>query len=377
MYPFVAKNKMPGNNATYIELSEEEINKNKSLDLDNLFGFFFCKVKTKDSYLGLLPVHFNNKLILPNGEFKGVWFSEELKFAKEHGYEIQVIKGYNFDCIEGVFNDYVDDLYSKRLKSKGIVKAITKLILNSGFGRFGMSIVKPETQLYNFSDLEKLLTTHKVLDTKEITDDAFIVTFENEVNREILNKSGIDLAKLLNEDNKKDLENNTKYGYVSVSTAAAITSYGRIYINRIKIWVLNNGGKIFYSDTDSIVTDIDLPTYLLGTELGLIKLEHKVKKGYFISNKTYLLELYNGIEVKKAKGVNSNSLTLDDYVNMYNNKIDIIASKIQSKANFATGSVNIYNKNVTLKYNSYDKREKLYDKDGKWINTKPLIFNNL
>jgi hypothetical protein len=228
-----------------------------------------------------------------------------------------------------------------------------------------MSIVKPETQLYNSSELEKILTTHKVLDTKEITDDAFIVTYENEINREILNKSGIDLAKLLNEDNNKDLENNVKFGYVSVSTAAAITAYGRIYINKIKIWILNNGGKIYYSDTDSIVTDIEIPSQLLGTELGLIKLEHKVKKGYFISNKTYLLELYDGTIIKKAKGVNNNSLTLDDYINMYNNKKDIIATKTQSKANFSTGSVNIYNKNVTLRYNSYDKREKLFDKDGK------------
>ncbi|KAK6981654.1 hypothetical protein R3P38DRAFT_417176 [Favolaschia claudopus] len=228
-----------------------------------------------------------------------------------------------------------------------------------------MSIVKPETQLYNLSELEKILTTHKVLDAKEITENAFIVTYENEINKDILKKSGIDLAKLLNEDNKKDLENNDKYGYVSVSTAAAITAYGRIYINKLKIWILNNGGKIYYSDTDSLVTDIEVPSKLLGIELGLIKLEHKVKKGYFISSKTYLLELYDGKLIKKAKGVNSNSLTLEDYINMINNKKDIIASKTQSKANFTTGSVNIYNKNVTLRYNSYDKREKLFDKDGK------------
>ena len=44
--------------ATYIELSQDEVNKGKSLDLENLFGFFFCKVKTKDSYLGFLPIHF-------------------------------------------------------------------------------------------------------------------------------------------------------------------------------------------------------------------------------------------------------------------------------------------------------------------------------
>ena len=102
MYPFVAKNKMPGNISTYIELDESEVNKGKSLDLDNLFGFFFCRVKTNKGYLGILPIHYDNKLILPHGEFEGVWFSEELKFAKEQGYEIQVIKGYNFNKVENI-----------------------------------------------------------------------------------------------------------------------------------------------------------------------------------------------------------------------------------------------------------------------------------
>ena len=130
MYPFVAKNKMPSNKITYIELGIDEINKGISLNLNELFGFFFCKVKTNDSYLGLLPIHYQNKLILPNGQFEGVWLSEELKFAKEQGYDIQVIKGYNFMPIENVFNEYVDDLYQKRLESKGSVKTINKLILN-------------------------------------------------------------------------------------------------------------------------------------------------------------------------------------------------------------------------------------------------------
>ena len=88
-----------------------------------------------------------------------------------------------------------------------------------------MSIIKPETKIINLSALEKIFTTHKVLDTKQITEGSFIVTFENEISREILSKSGIDLAQLLNENNKRDLENNDKFGYVSVSTAAAITGY--------------------------------------------------------------------------------------------------------------------------------------------------------
>jgi len=60
LYPFVAKNVMPGHICKYIEST-------KPLDLSMLFGFFFCKVKTNNNYLGLLPVH-HKGLIMPNGE---------------------------------------------------------------------------------------------------------------------------------------------------------------------------------------------------------------------------------------------------------------------------------------------------------------------
>lgn len=37
-YPFVSKNRMPGNEYTYIEDME-----GKGLNVDKLFGFFYCK----------------------------------------------------------------------------------------------------------------------------------------------------------------------------------------------------------------------------------------------------------------------------------------------------------------------------------------------
>lgn len=47
-------------------------------------------------------------------------------------------------------------------------------------------------------------------------------------------------------------------------------------------------GKIYYSDSDSIVTDARLPVYIVSNnELGKFKLEHEIQKGIFISGKTY------------------------------------------------------------------------------------------
>ena len=98
LYPFAALNPMAGHICEYIE------SKNP-LDLNELFGFFYCKVKTNNSYLGLLPVH-HKGLIMPNGEWYGWYFSEELKFAKDNGYEIQVFKGYKYNKVRNVFAHY-------------------------------------------------------------------------------------------------------------------------------------------------------------------------------------------------------------------------------------------------------------------------------
>lgn len=49
---------------------------------------------------------------------------------------------------------------------------------------------------------------------------------------------------------------------------------------KIKQDILSKGGKIYYTDTDSIITDIELPK--TGNDLGQFKLEHKIIRSYFI-----------------------------------------------------------------------------------------------
>lgn len=53
-------------------------------------------------------------------------------------------------------------------------------------------------------------------------------------------------------------------GYLSISTASAIVSYARIYMQRVKLDILKRGGVLYYTDTDSIVTNIPLPDDMVG-----------------------------------------------------------------------------------------------------------------
>jgi hypothetical protein len=372
-YPFVAKNSIPGNKVIYMELLKGEIEKGESLELSQLFGFFYCKVKCNNSYLGLLPMHSDNLLVLPNGEFFGTWFSEELKFAEKYGYEIQVIKGYQFSKVQHIFNQYVDDSYNIRLNAIGFKKSISKFLLNSSFGRFGMSISKPETAIVDFNKLQSLLLSRKLLDIKELDEGSYLVNYDSKLSLENVRNFNLDISKFFNKN--KDMETNKTQNFVSVSTASAITSYARIYINQIKMLILKLGGNVYYSDTDSIVTDIKLPKEYVGDEIGKFKLEYFIKRAIFITSKTYILELNDGTFIKKAKGINNESLSWKDYENMYLKNRNVIGYKTLSSFLWKEGTVNIIKDQPTIiKYNSYTKREKIYNSDSLWIDTKPLNY---
>jgi DNA polymerase type B, organellar and viral len=307
LYPHVSKMSMPGNKCKYIEdLS------GIGLNLNELFGFFYCKVKTNNGYIGLLPVHTDKgEMINPNGEYYGVWSTEELKFATENGYKIKVIKGYNFNKIENTFSDYVDDLYNKKCYPTTLTeKSISKSLLNNLTGRWGMSIIKPTTKLVNKEELDYMLTTRKVSNIKLITENKYLVTFISQPSKEICLSHNLDYEKVIRQDYKWGMESSNDFTDVSIVISAMITSYARIYMNKIKLDILNKGGQIYYMDTDSIVTNIQLPNHIVGIELGKFKLEYKIKKAYFISNKTYCLLSNEDKVIIKSKGVINDKLKI-------------------------------------------------------------------
>lgn len=73
---------------------------------------------------------------------------------------------------------------------------------------------------------------------------------------DIISDLGLDIVKIASkqrDEEKQDLD------VVSVPISAAITAYGRIHISKLKMKVMSMGGNIYYSDTDSLVTDILIP----------------------------------------------------------------------------------------------------------------------
>lgn len=419
LYPFVALNPMPGVNCTYTEyLNPEYYNK-------ELFGFYYCEVETKDNYLGLLPIHNKFELIMPNGKWKGWYFSEELKLAVNNGYKIKVIKGYTFNKEMNVFDEYVKDLYKTKSVSTGSIRTIVKSLLNNLLGRFGINIKKPVTEIVNDDKLNLLLSTREVIAPPiNVTDQDYLVTYFPGLSKYMCEAHDLDYIKILNIKSNVDIEKNQEFKDASVAIAAAITSYARIYMSNIKLNIFNSGGSIYYMDTDSIVTDKPLREDLVGKDLGQFKLEFNVKEGYFISSKTYCLVLkdrcgiydlnnnlqkefknstelaehlgiseetvnkfldkelvyknlyrFKTIVIIKTKGLFSDSLSVKDFINMYNG-YNVEGIKQNTVTNYEKGSVIIGEKGVTLNYNAFKKREKIY-KNNKWVDTRPLSYNNL
>nr|YP_010029631.1 hypothetical protein J2C28_mgp25 [Beauveria lii]QOU11072.1 hypothetical protein [Beauveria lii] len=120
---------------------------------------------------------------------------------------------------------------------------------------------------------------------------------------------------------------------------------------KLKLQILELGGNLYYSDTDSIVTDIKLDfsdnKKLVASHK--LKLEYSdIKEAYFISNKIYCLVLQDGTLVKRAKGINSDSLSLNDYKTLYLDEYTIIANKTESIKNYKEGYVSILDKDIKL-----------------------------
>ena len=182
----------------------------------------------------------------------------------------------------------------------------------------------------------------------------------------------LDYKKVLLDNDKSEsnlLAEHDKYNDISVAISSAITAYARVFMNKIKLDIISKGGYLYYTDTDSIVTNIKLDNKLVGKDIGQFKLVSEIKEGYFISNKSYALKTFDDKTIIKCKGF-SNIETLDgktkalsfkDFKNVYGGCV-VEGPRYESKRD--------YNKGVLLDMNkfkfspfAYTKRVKVLDKN--------------
>jgi len=283
-------------------------------------------------------------------------FSQELYNAEKYGYKFEVLWGYTFKK-EVVFKDYVNLNFLYDLRShydaSNPMNYIAKILMNSLYGRFGMD------DIFN-----RINIIHK----------DFYNDFENKHMENIKKSTKIENYFLV-EYAKPEAENLEENHDTSIAVAAAITAYSRIYMTQFK-----NNPKInlYYTDTDSIYVDesSEIDASLIDNKmLGKLKLENVCNKAIFLSPKLYCLETIDEKVIYKVKGLKHEvELTMNDFSKLLYKDAFITKSQTKWTRNLSEGHIKLLEQVYTLKMTD-NKRQLIYDKNGKFIATRAYKIN--
>lgn len=260
-YPAAMLHPMPGGQATEWDGEPPDHMKREQI------GFVEADVVVpEDLLIPPLPVRGDGdslpkKLVFPVGNLSGVWEWDELQLALELGCEIARWKHSVWYEPVDMFGKYVRDLYQYRDKSRpdydeGLA-TIAKLLLNSTYGKFATRVMRRRIYLYNDPSMPETATPAS-------TDPDCPVFYSEEI---------CDAC------------------YIMPQVSARVTALARVRLLRYMLDAMARGGKVYYADTDSIVTDVWMPST---TELGGIKDEIPDHAGHirgrFLGPKMYVLD---------------------------------------------------------------------------------------
>jgi hypothetical protein len=222
----------------------------------------------------VLPFHKDGKTIYPTGSWQGVYFSEELKAVVKLGYQVTLLKGYEFTKAD-LFSNYVKHFFEIKRLSKGVEKNIAKLQLSNLYGYFGRKQVSISTENVKNTNLHTHLITQIVKSVTPINSEYSTILSYSNINYPLLEK--------LNNELHCEFEGYNSLIKSNVAIASAVTAYARILMIPFKI-----GPNTFYTDTDSYFTSKPIDLSLLGDGLGQFKDELGgllIKEAYFLGPK--------------------------------------------------------------------------------------------
>jgi hypothetical protein len=285
-----------------------------SRGLKELFGFAEAIIEVPEGIkIPVLPLKANingsEKLIFPTGTFRSVFFSEELRYAESLGYKIKLIKGLSFEKSNDLFYEYVQNFYNKKLNGKGAIKAISKLLLNTLYGRWAMN-KEFESNFITSNEFmkDKLLEIFSNIKPEPLNEKSVLFNFSIFPNTNIKDPYIVDLLrKLFYQSNESRISN--------IAIASAITAYARIYMHQFKMEYSN---ELLYSDTDSLaLANKPLNADLIGDKIGQFKnvladenytisrdADYYFTKGLFLPDKVYSIVLKDNTQITKFSGLN-------------------------------------------------------------------------
>ena len=199
-----------------------------------------------------------------------IYLPELMKYQQLINNKIRIIEdsikeGYLFDS-KSLFKNYVESLFNLKnsVNKNDPLYLISKILLNSLYGRFGLKLRISIMDLVSSKNIETFIKGLNVSDVIKITDNYSLVISEKTV------EDGITLNS-------------------SVAIAAAVTSNARMYMAPL---ILDNELDILYTDTDSIKTkvkinEIERYKYLDHDNLGGLKYEYTFQESIYLTPKVY------------------------------------------------------------------------------------------
>ena len=336
-----------------------KFNEDDKVDINNYFGMIRCDIECpKNLHIPLL----GGKQITPDGTEKFqfglndmkdvVYSSEELKKALKLGYKItRVYEIYHFKKSKELFKSYIrtfmkgkvcgggyNGTYKEKVKyceeykiKYGInikpdelvknsgLKAVSKLCLNSLWGKFGQRQMA-EDKYMNADEWFKL---KKRYDNEEV---------------DILERQDLGDAIYVKFQEKKDLKTSLRRTNVAICAMLTANARLRLYEELEKL-----GKRVCYCDTDSIIYEYDESKYnvkmgkLLGDWEAEGEEDHKITEFCGIAPKAYSYKLQGEKSYEiKSKGIrmteeNKRLVTFDSYKKLIDDQKIIKVDKMDFK----------------------------------------------
>ncbi len=241
-------------------------------------------------YQTLVKINGSIRSVCATGTFLNQWIylPELCKYYELTNGKIRIIpesiqKGYLFES-KNIFKEYINDMFKikQSVDKSNPMYLISKLLMNSLYGRFGL---KQELSIYNFLnplEIEKLSMGADI----NIKD---VIEFDDLEKSLLITTKGADEVFLKS----------------SVPIAAAITARARMELSEL---LIDEKLDILYIDTDSFkckqkIIELEKYKYLDHNELGALKYEGTFKESIFLLPKVYGgLYKESGEELVKVKG---------------------------------------------------------------------------
>ena len=249
LYPYVMKK----NKYFYGEMNKIKLKENAKFD-NEWFGF--VKVLFRNTNKESIPLHgvlHNNKLVFPHVDnwTESIISTEEIKYSIDNnlGYEYKFLEVFNWNKKDYIFEGIIDELYKMKLDAQvdanKALRSIAKIVINSTYGFFGINYLQRDQTI--------IVKERSKDDEDKKPEQKRLCRFNG-----YLLKQKLKAYHKYGDYDVYKLEDSIDASCANVAIASMVTSYARLKLYKILKAIKEEGGNIYYMDTDSVITDLNI-----------------------------------------------------------------------------------------------------------------------